>query len=117
MQLPGLVVVSLAGDTPFDVQNDCAHHRVGAGPVIRLARKLAQDALQSSLPWLGFLADLLSKPVLVGYMAGVAVLMAMGQLQKLTGVSVHGNSFVTQVRSFARGLGDVHGATLALGTP
>jgi high affinity sulfate transporter 1 len=64
---------------------------------------------------LGFLADLLSKPVLVGYMAGVAVLMAMGQLQKMTGVSVHGNSFVTQVRSFARGLGDVHGPTLALG--
>ena len=64
---------------------------------------------------LGFLADLLSKPVLVGYMAGVAVIMVMGQLEKLTGVSVHGNSFLDQVRSFARGLGDVHGPTLALG--
>ena len=31
---------------------------------------------------LGFLADLLSKPVLVGYMAGVAVLMITGQLGK-----------------------------------
>jgi len=64
---------------------------------------------------LGFLADLLSKPVLVGYLAGVAVIMVMGQVGKLTGVSVHGDSFVAQLRSFARGLGDVHGPTLALG--
>ena len=37
---------------------------------------------------LGFLADLLSKPVLVGYMAGVAVLMIVSQLGKVTGVPV-----------------------------
>ena len=35
---------------------------------------------------LGFLADLLSTPVLVGYMAGVAVLMIVSQLGKLTGL-------------------------------
>jgi high affinity sulfate transporter 1 len=64
---------------------------------------------------LGFLADLLSKPVLVGYMAGVAVIMVMGQLEKLTGVSVSGESFVAQLRSFVRGLDDLHAPTLALG--
>lgn len=33
-----------------------------------------------------FLADLLSLPVLVGYLTGIAVLMVMSQLQKLTGI-------------------------------
>ncbi|MFZ5869616.1 MAG: SulP family inorganic anion transporter, partial [Actinomycetota bacterium] len=39
---------------------------------------------------LGFLAELLSKPVLTGYMAGVAVMMIVGQLEKVTGVPVGG---------------------------
>ena len=48
-------------------------------------------------------------------MAGVAAIMVMGQLDKMTGVPVDGDSFVAQLRSFAQGLGDVHGPTLALG--
>ena len=37
---------------------------------------------------LGFLADLLSKPVLVGYMAGIAAIMIASQLGKVTGIDV-----------------------------
>ena len=48
---------------------------------------------------LGFLADLLSKPVLVGYMAGVAVIMVSGQLGTLTGVRVAASSFVGELAS------------------
>jgi SulP family sulfate permease len=61
---------------------------------------------------LGFLADLLSRPILVGYLAGVAVLMIVGQLGKLTGVPVSGDSVAGQLLSFARGLGDAHPVTL-----
>ncbi len=64
---------------------------------------------------LGFLADLLSRPILIGYMAGVAMIMIAGQLEKTTGVPVTGETFVDQVRSFFVNIGDVHGATLALG--
>ena len=35
---------------------------------------------------LGFLADLLSQPILIGYMAGVALIMIAGQLGTITGV-------------------------------
>jgi high affinity sulfate transporter 1 len=48
---------------------------------------------------LGFLADLLSKPVLVGYLAGIAVLMMTSQLGRLTGAPVHGDSPLALVRS------------------
>jgi len=37
---------------------------------------------------LGFVAELLSRPVLVGYLAGVAIIMAFGQLGKVAGAQV-----------------------------
>ena len=62
----------------------------------------------------GFVADLLSLPVLIGYMAGVAALMMSGQLAKLTGVTVEGEGFVAEVTSFATHLDQADPATLAL---
>jgi len=61
---------------------------------------------------LGFVADLLSKPILVGYMAGVAVIMIVGQLGKLTGVEVTGDSLPAEVVSFVRGLPSAHLTTV-----
>jgi sulfate permease, SulP family len=63
---------------------------------------------------LGFVADLLSHPILVGYMAGVAVIMMIGQLEKISGVPVDGDTFFAEVASFVRGLGEIRSATLAL---
>jgi SulP family sulfate permease len=65
---------------------------------------------------LGFLADLLSKPVLVGYMAGIAAIMVASQLGKLTGVSVDADSFVDEIWFVASHLDEVHGPTLTLAT-
>jgi len=63
---------------------------------------------------LGFLADLLSRPVLIGYMAGVAVIMIASQLGKITGVEVKGEEFLDQMRSFIAGLHSVHWPTIVL---
>jgi Sulfate permease and related transporters (MFS superfamily) len=67
---------------------------------------------------LGVVADLLSQPLLVGYLAGAAVLMVVGQLGKVTGTTVQGETLVDQMISFTRGLNGTHLATLwvALGT-
>ena len=61
---------------------------------------------------LGFLAELLSRPVLIGYMSGVAVVMIGSQLGKLTGVPVHGDGIVEQLRSLAGSIRDIHLPTL-----
>lgn len=61
---------------------------------------------------LGFVADLLSRPVLIGYLTGVALIMMVDQLPKLTGVDTTGSSFFTQLWSFIRDLGDGHSATI-----
>ena len=61
---------------------------------------------------LGFLADLLSRPVLVGYLAGVALIMMVDQLPKLTGVKASGSEFFPQLWSFVGHLSDAHPATV-----
>lgn len=79
-----------------------------------LALLVGAICLAAGLCGLGFLADLLSRPVLVGYMTGVAVIMISGQLDKVSGVEVTGDEFVDQIRSFASGLGSAHVPTVVL---
>jgi high affinity sulfate transporter 1 len=64
---------------------------------------------------LGFLADLLSHPVLIGYLAGVAGVMIVGQLGKLTGIDVEGETILAELRSFLVQLDEIHWPTLVLG--
>lgn len=64
---------------------------------------------------LGFLADLLSKPVLIGYMAGIALIMIGGQLGKITKVEIEANAFFGQISEFMNKLGLAHTPTLILG--
>ncbi|MDJ0902635.1 MAG: solute carrier family 26 protein [Xenococcus sp. MO_188.B8] len=63
---------------------------------------------------LGFLADLLSKPILIGYMAGIALIMIGGQLGKTAGIKINSDSFFEQVREFISQLGQAHYPTLIL---
>ncbi|CAN5477155.1 SulP family inorganic anion transporter [soil metagenome] len=63
---------------------------------------------------LGFLGDLFSKPVLVGYLAGVAVIMILSQLDTVTGIEIEGDTALGEIVSFLSRLGDVHGPTLIL---
>ncbi len=63
---------------------------------------------------LGFLADLLSRPVLVGYMAGVAVLMIASQLGKLTGMEVAGDTPLEETWYALTHLDDVQLRTVTL---
>jgi high affinity sulfate transporter 1 len=71
----------------------------------------------SLVGWLlrfGLLADFLSKPVLVGYLAGIAVMMVTSQLGKLTGIPVSGDTVAEEVASAVRQVTEVHWPTLIL---
>jgi SulP family sulfate permease len=63
---------------------------------------------------LGFLADLLSRPVLVGYMSGVAVLMIISQLGKLTGLSVEGDTPLAEIAFVLGHLSEADATTFLL---
>ena len=66
---------------------------------------------------LGFIADLLSKPTMIGYMNGLAVTIFVGQLPKLFGFSVEGDNFIAELRGFVKGVtrGETVTAALAIG--
>ena len=55
---------------------------------------------------LGFVADLISKPTMIGYMNGLALTILVGQLPKLFGFSVDAASFLGEVVAFVRGVAD-----------
>ena len=102
-------LVSLGPESTFALMTS-GHRAAGGRHRSRYAALAAMLALLVGLlavvAWLvrlGFVADLLSRPVLVGYLAGVALIMMAGQLGRLTGVRVTGESFIGQVVSFADG--------------
>ena len=63
----------------------------------------------------GWLADYLSRPVLVGYIHGVAIVLIVGQLEKLLGLDVEALDPVPQLVEVVSELGDAHAATVAVG--
>ncbi len=63
---------------------------------------------------LGFVADLLSRPVLVGYLAGVAVIMAVGQLGKVTGQHISGDNVWSEISSLVRNASNIKPASVCV---
>ena len=66
---------------------------------------------------LGFIADLLSKPSILGYMNGLALTILVGQLPKLLGFSIDVHGFIGEVREIVAGVidGEVVAAAAAVG--
>jgi high affinity sulfate transporter 1 len=69
----------------------------------------------AGLARLGFVADLISKPVRVGYLAGLAVTIFIGQLPKLFGYSVNANGLIQEFVAFLNNLYQTNPWTLAVG--
>lgn len=64
---------------------------------------------------LGFVADLLSKEVQVGYMNGLGITIMVSQLPKLFGFSTDAEGFGDQVKAFVSNLDETNRTTLGLG--
>ena len=64
---------------------------------------------------LGFIASFLSRPILVGYLNGIALLIIVGQLGRLLGISVVANEFFPRLLETLARIGDTHLPTVSLG--
>ncbi|RIK46872.1 MAG: sodium-independent anion transporter [Chloroflexi bacterium] len=64
---------------------------------------------------LGIIASFLSKPVLVGYMNGLAITILVGQVPKMLGYPVDGDGLLTQFRHLVEGLERTNTTALAIG--
>ena len=63
---------------------------------------------------LGWVADYFSRPVLIGYLHGVAVVLVIAQLGNLLGLDVDARDPLQRLADVARELGDVSGSTIAV---
>ena len=64
---------------------------------------------------LGFVANFISEPVLVGFKAGIAVVIILDQIPKVLGIHFAKGSFLHNVGAIVRGLPDVSIPTLVVG--
>lgn len=64
---------------------------------------------------LGFVADFLAKPILVGYLNGVAISIFLGQIGKVFGFAMHSRGIIPRLIEFAGKLPQTHLPTLAVG--
>src|SRR5580704_13967364 len=82
-----------------------------------LALMVAAIMILASVAKLGFIADLISKPTMIGYMNGLALTILVGQLPKLFGFKVDADGLIGEIAGFAKGLanGDVVPAAAAVG--
>ncbi len=82
-----------------------------------LAIMVAAIMILAAVAKLGFIADLISKPTMIGYMNGLALTILVGQLPKLFGFKVEAAGFIREVAGFARGLanGEAVAAAAAVG--
>ena len=129
--LPALVVYALLGTSRLlSVGPESASALLVGSAVATLTRSNAVDpaavaaalaiavAVLAFVGWvarLGFLADLLSKPVLVGYLAGVAVTMVISQLPNLTGVDTSERDTLALAADVVLGLDQLDLAPLLMG--
>ena len=76
-----------------------------------LAIMVAAIMILGAVAKLGFIADLISKPTMIGYMNGLALTILVGQLPKLFGFKVSADNLIGEITGFVKGL--AHGEAVA----
>ncbi len=82
-----------------------------------LALMVAAIMILAAVAKLGFIASLISKPTMIGYMNGLALTILVGQLPKLFGFKVSAEGLIGEITGFVHGLakGEAVGAAAAVG--
>jgi high affinity sulfate transporter 1 len=76
-----------------------------------LAIMVAAIMIVAGVAKLGFIADLISKPTMIGYMNGLALTILVGQLPKLFGFKTDAEGLISEAAAFVKGL--AHGEAVA----
>lgn len=102
-----------AAITPLLVAGDDPATAIALAGMLALLVGLIEIAL--GIGKLGFVADLLSKEVQVGYMNGLAITIIVGQLPKLCGFSTDADGFVDELQAFVDGFDQRNTTAVVLG--
>jgi high affinity sulfate transporter 1 len=64
---------------------------------------------------LGFLADLLSRPILVGYLSGLALVLISAQAGRMLGIPLQSDTPLAVIQELLGRTGEIHGPTVLMG--
>jgi SulP family sulfate permease len=64
---------------------------------------------------LGFVANFLSRPILVGFLAGISISLIIGQITRLTTVKIESKGFVRPIVEYAAKISETHVPTVLVG--
>ena len=103
--LAGSAILPLAAGDPLLTPTLAAALSLLVGALLILSARISA----------GLVADLLSKPVLVGYLNGVALILIATQLSRFTGVALAQEDFFPRVAEAFSKISAGSGATFALG--
>ncbi|NIA69213.1 sulfate permease [Pelagibius litoralis] len=85
------------------------------GAAIALALLSGVFLVAMGLLRLGFLASLLSHPVISGFITASGILIAASQLKHILGIEAGGHTLIELIRSLAAQVDSINGPTLAIG--
>ncbi len=105
-----IALLVAAGLAPLAVAGTAEYTTLAAA----LALTVGAVYLAAALLRLGWIADYFSQAVLVGYITGVAILIILGQLGKLVGLSSDHDNAVLEVGDIVAHLSRANAATVAL---
>jgi high affinity sulfate transporter 1 len=103
--LVAAAIIPLAGGDPSE--------RLALAALLAIAVGVIMFA--GGLTRFGFVTELLSTPVRLGYLMGIAATVIVAQLPKLFGFSVEAENLIPALRDFVAGLDETNGAALAIG--
>ena len=116
---PALSVGADSTIAPLFVAGVAAIAATGSGRYEDLVGILAvMVAVLVGLVWLlrlGWIAELLSAPIITGFLAGIGVVIVVHQLPDLLGIPGGGTSTLARLKDVVDQLGSVSGATLGIG--
>lgn len=64
---------------------------------------------------LGFVANFLSRPILVGFLAGISISLIIGQITRLTAVKIESTGLIRPIVEFAGKISETHLPTVLVG--
>jgi sulfate permease, SulP family len=108
---PGTAILAATAAAQF-AGGDPARY---AALMATIAGMVGLIALVAGALRVGFVADLLSKPVLVGYITGVGITLLTSQLGAFTGVGIDADNPFVRVGQFVTRLDEIDAPTLTIG--
>lgn len=98
------IIAGMPAGTPVD--------RVALASILALGVGVA--CLVASALRLGMLATFLSRPILVGFFAGISVSILIGQIGRMTGLKIESDGLIAPLIELAGKIPEVHWPTVAL---